>query len=62
MTFLCMYSLIIQEGPNGAAIMIRFRNGPTVPLAMKGFKTTQEILRRSVDDLPERPEGPWEGE
>ena len=61
-TFLCMYSLIIREGPDGAAIMVRFRNSPTGLLAMKGFETTQEILRRSADDLPKLPEGPWRGE
>ena len=61
-TFLCMCSLIIREGPDGAAIMIRFRNSPTGLLAMKGFETTHEILRKSADDLPERQEGPWGGE
>ena len=57
-----MCSLIIRVGLDGTAIMIRFQKSPMGSLTMTDFETTQEILKRSEDDLTERPEGPWGGE
>ena len=61
-TFLCVSTLLIWVGPDGAAIMIWFRNSPTGPAAMIDFGTTRRTSRRSTNHLSERPEGPWGGE
>ena len=55
-------NVCIRVGPDGAAIMIWFRNSSTGPSCMTDFGTTRGTSRRSTNHLSEWPEGPWGGE